>query len=148
MAWLWASSGQRRTCELAITRPDGSRFFAQFEGLAVAAEAETRQLATCRLALLDNTARRQVADTLAASEARFRATFEQSRDGMLLLDNHRFVDVNNAGVWMLRRADRGQVVGHQLAEFWPEHQSSGRRSMDVLADCLSRARQQGWCRLE
>jgi PAS domain S-box-containing protein len=148
VAWLWANPSQRRTCELAITRPDGSRFFAQLEGMAVAAEAETRQLATCRLALLDITTRRQVADALAASEARFRATFEQSRDGMLLLDDYRFVDVNDAGVWMLRRTDRGQVVGHHLAEFWPEHQPNGRRSMDMLTDCLSRARQQGWCRLE
>jgi PAS domain-containing protein len=119
VAWLWASSGQRRTCELAITRPDGSRFLPSSKAWPWRPRPKPGSWPPA--ALLDITARRQVADTLAASEARFRATFEQSRDGILLLDNHRFVDVNDAGVWMLRRADRGQVVGHQLAEFWPEH---------------------------
>jgi signal transduction histidine kinase len=49
---------------------------------------------------------------------------------------------------MLRRADRRQIVGHHMLEFWPEHQPSGRRSLDVLTECMERARNQGWCRLE
>ena len=146
MAWLWAHPGQRKTCELAMTQQDGSPFFAQLEGVAGA--TEQYQPATCRLVLLDITTRRQATNELAASEARFRATFEQSRDGMLLLDDHHFVDINDAGVWMLRCTDRRQVVGHHLAEFWPERQPNGRRSMDLLADCLKRAQQEGWCRIE
>lgn len=145
---LWAAPGERRTCELPLNRPDSTRFFAEFEGVAFPADAATGEPATCRLVLHDITARRQVADELAASEARFRATFEQSRDGMLLLENYHFVDVNEAGVWMLRRTDRRQLVGHPMLEFWPEYQPSGRRSRDVLTDCLERAKNQGWCRLE
>ncbi|RZK56950.1 MAG: PAS domain S-box protein, partial [Hymenobacter sp.] len=145
---LWASPGERLTCELAMCQQDETPFFAQLEGTVAAANPATKQPATGRLVLLDSTARRQAADALAASEARFRATFQQSRDGVLLLEGQHIVDVNDAGVWMLRRADRRQVVGHHLAEFWPEHQPNGRRTLDVLADCLARARAEGWCRLE
>jgi PAS domain S-box-containing protein len=148
LAELWAAPGERRTCELSINRPDDTRFFAELEGVVSAADATTDEPATCRLVLHDITARRLAADELAASEARFRATFQQSRDGMLLLEDHHFVDVNEAGVWMLRRADRRQIVGHHMLEFWPEHQPSGRRSLDVLTECMERARNQGWCRLE
>jgi PAS domain S-box-containing protein len=145
---LWAAPGERRTCELAINRMDNTRFFAQLEGSVSAPQEGTDQVATCHLVLLDVTARRQAADELAASEARFRATFEQSRDGMILIENHRLVDVNEAAVWMMRRTDRRQIVGHHILEFWPEHQPNGRRSLDVLTDCMERAKTQGWCRLE
>ncbi|MGI4864015.1 MAG: PAS domain-containing sensor histidine kinase [Janthinobacterium lividum] len=145
---LWASPGTRLACELAMHQQDETPFFAQLEGAVMAANPATRQPATCRLVLLDSTARRQATEALATSEARFRATFQQSRDGMLLLDEQRFVDVNDAGVWMLRRADRRQVVGHHMTEFWPEHQPNGRRSLDVLTECLARAQADGWCRLE
>ncbi|RYY21532.1 MAG: PAS domain S-box protein [Cytophagaceae bacterium] len=148
LAKLWARPGERLTCELAMRQQDETPFFTQLEGVVTAANPDTRQPATGRLVLLDSTARHQAAASLAASEERFRATFQQSRDGMLLLDDHHFVDVNDAGVWMLRRADPRQVVGHHVAEFWPEHQPSGRRSVDVLTDCMVRARAEGWCRIE
>nr|GFC98471.1 hypothetical protein [Tanacetum cinerariifolium] len=145
---LWAAPGERRTYELALNRFDDTRFFAELEGVVSEADAATGEPAACRLVLHDSTARRRAADQLAASEARFRATFEQSRDGMLLLQDHHFVDINEAGVWMLRRTDRRQIVGRHILEFWPEHQPNGRRSLDVLTDCMDRARTQGWCRLE
>jgi PAS domain S-box-containing protein len=145
---LWAAPGERRTCELRIIRPDETRFFAELEGVAFEADPATGEPTACRLVLHDITARRLAANELAASEARFRATFEQSRDGMLLLEDHHFVDVNEAGVAMLARTDRHQIVGHHMLEFWPEHQPGGRRSLDVLTDCMERALTQGWCRLE
>ncbi|RZK51955.1 MAG: hypothetical protein EOO59_14300, partial [Hymenobacter sp.] len=76
---LWAAPGERLACELAMRQQDETPFFAQLEGVVTAANPDTEQPATCRLVLLDSTARRQAADDLAASEARFRATFQQSR---------------------------------------------------------------------
>ncbi|TVT40611.1 PAS domain S-box protein [Hymenobacter setariae] len=146
LAQLEAAPGQRFSCELAMHRRDESPFVAQVDG--VATTPAPGQDLTYRLVLLDVTASRAARDELARSEARFRATFEQSRDGMLLLDQHHFVDVNDAALWMMRRTHRHQVVGHHVAEFWPEYQPGGRRSMDMLSDCLARARTEGWCRLE
>ena len=148
LAQMWGTPGQRFTCELAMRRQDETPFFARFEGVVTAANTETNQPATGRLVLADSTAGRRAIDELAASEARFRSTFEQSRDGMLLFDKHRFVDINDAGLWLLRRPDRRQVIGHHVSEFWPEHQPNGRRSLDVLTDCMGRAQTQGWCRIE
>jgi PAS domain S-box-containing protein len=148
LARLWAAPGASLSCELAMHRPDGTPFFAQLQGSVVEANPAAGQPTTARLVLVDCTARHQAASTLAASEARFRATFEQSHDGMLLLDNLHFADVNDAGVALLRYADRRQVIGHHLAEFWPEHQPDGRRSLDVLTECTARAQAEGWCRME
>ena len=144
---LAAAPDQRLTCELAMERLDEAPFFAQLEGVATA--GTPGQPCAYRLALLDVTTRRLADIELASNEARFRATFEQSRDGMLLLDDDQhFVDVNEAALWLLRRPHRRQVIGRHLAGFWPEHQPDGRRSMDVLAHCLAKAKAEGWCRLE
>ena len=148
VARMWATPGERFTCELAMRQQDDTPFFAQLEGIVTAANADTNKPATGRLVLADITASRQATKALAASEARFRASFEQSRDGMLLFDEQRFVDINDAGLWLLRRADRSQVIGHHVSEFWPEHQPNGRRSLDVLIDCMARAHANGWCRIE
>jgi PAS domain S-box-containing protein len=147
LARLAAEPDQRLTCELAMRRHDESSFVAQLDGVALAPTPE--QPSTYRLVLFDVTTRRTALDELARSEARFRATFEQSRDGMLLLDDdHLFVDVNDAALWLMSRTNRQQVVGHPIAEFWPEYQPDGRRSMDMLSNCLRRAQTEGWCRLE
>ena len=143
---LAATPDRRLTRELAMSRSDKTPLFAQLEGVATADAPE--QPRTYRLVLLDVTARHQATRELVANEARFRATFEQSRDGMLLLDDQRFVDVNDAAMWLLRLPHRRQIIGRHLAEFWPEHQPDGRRSLDVLTHCLARAKAEGWCRLE
>ncbi|QKG58165.1 PAS domain S-box protein [Hymenobacter sp. BRD128] len=145
---LWAAPGQRQSCELAMRGPHDELFFAQLEGAATSeGDDESLPPSSCRLVLLDVTARRQATDQLAASEARFRATFEQARDGMLLLDGQRFVDINVAGLNLLGISDKRRVVGQPLAAFWPRFQPDGRRSLDMLTHCLHTAQARGWCRL-
>ncbi len=149
MARLWASPGQRFTCELPMRQADDTLFFAQIEGEAVPeGPDESQPPTTCRLVVLDVTARRRATDELAASEARFRATFEQSADGMLLLEGHRLVSLNTAAAHLLGHTSPGQVVGRHLLEFWPEVQPNGRSSREVLNECVARAQLAGWCRLE
>jgi PAS domain S-box-containing protein len=149
IARLWAAPGQRHSCELAMRGPQQQLFYAQLEGVAAAeGNDESHPPTSCRLVLLDVTARRQATDALAASEARFRATFEQTRDGMVLLHDQKFVDINAAGLHLLGLADKDRVLGRPLLSFWPEVQPDGRRSADLLAQCLHTAQSHGWCRLE
>jgi len=144
---LWAAPGRRQSCELAMRGPQDELFYAQLEGVA-SPESDDSEPTSCRLVLLDVTDRRRATDQLEASEARFRATFEQARDGMLLLDNQNFTDLNPVGLRLLGLSDKSQVLGRPLASFWPEFQPDGRRSLDVLTHCLHTAQTQGWCRLE
>ncbi|MGI4740117.1 MAG: PAS domain S-box protein [Janthinobacterium lividum] len=149
MERLWAKPGQRQSCELTLCRADDTVFFAQLEGVALPEGTdESLPPSCCRLVLLDVTARRKATEELATSEARFRATFEQARDGMLLLDNQRIVDLNAAALHLLSYADRSQALGRYLASFWPVRQPDGRHSGEVLAHCLHTAETHGWCRLE
>jgi PAS domain S-box-containing protein len=146
---LWATPGQRQSCELTMHGLQGEPFFAQLEGTATpTSDAEGQPPTSCRLVLLDMTARREATDQLAASEARFRATFEQARDGMVLVEEQRFVDLNAAALNLIGIADKSRVLGRHLQEFWPEVQPDGRRSMDILTQCMHTAQQRGWCRLE
>ena len=149
LARLWAAPGQHQSCELTLRRADDTTFFAQLEGVATAEGSdETLPPTSYRLVLLDVTARRQATDALAGSEARFRATFEQARDGMVLLDGDCFVDLNAAALRLLGHPDKRQVLGRSLLEFWPQAQPNGRPTADLLAQCLHAAQDQGWCRLE
>ncbi|TDN40040.1 PAS domain S-box protein [Hymenobacter sp. UV11] len=149
MGRMWASPGRRQSCELTMRRADETTFFAQFEGVAAPEGAdESLPPSSCRLVLLDVTARRQATEALTTSEARFRATFEQARDGMVLLKDQQVVDLNTAALHLLGYPDKSQVLGRSLAEFWPEQQPNGRRSQEVLTQCLSTAQERGWCRLE
>jgi PAS domain S-box-containing protein len=149
LARLWATPGQRHTIELAMRGARDVPFYAQLEGVTTAeGDDDSQPPNSCRLVLIDVTARRQATDTLAASEARFRATFEQARDGMLLLEDHRFADLNAAAVNLLGIRDKASAVGQHLADFWPELQPDGRRSVDVLTQCMQQAQARGWCRLE
>ena len=146
---VWASPGQRHTCELAMRRAENTPFFAQLEAVATASEPDGAAAPpTCRVAVLDVTARRQAVAELMASEARFRATFEQSRDGMVLLEDHRFVSLNATAAHMLGYPDPRALAGRRLLEFWPERQPDGRRSLDILNKCMDEAHRRGWCRLE
>jgi PAS domain S-box-containing protein len=149
IARLWAAPGQRQSCELTMRGPQDQPFFAQLEGTANPdSDDEGQPPSSCRLVLLDVTARRHATDQLAASEARFRATFEQARDGMVLIDDFRVADANAAALNLLGIVDKGRVLGRHLQEFWPEFQPDGRRSLDLLTTCMHTAQQRGWCRLE
>jgi len=148
LARLWAAPGQRQSCELAMRGPNEAPFFAQLEGVAAPEGPDESQPPTsARLVLLDVTARRRATDELTASEARFRATFEQARDGMLLLDDHGLTDLNTAALRLLGHATKQEVLGRPLEAFWPVLQPDGRRSADLLAECMQAARARGWCRL-
>ncbi|MDO7877474.1 PAS domain S-box protein [Hymenobacter sp. ASUV-10] len=138
-------SADTQYTELELLRDNGRPFFAQLQGLS---RPDAQGRPQCQLVILDIEERRRAADALAASEARFRATFEQSADGMLLLDGPRIVEANRAAARLLQLPNPAALRGQSLARFWPEHQPDGRRSHTLLAECLHQASTTGWSRLE
>ena len=64
-----------------------------------------------------------------ASEAQFRALFEQSPDACFLCDEHVVLECNDAAVQMFRAPDASWLVGHHLAERSPRVSGSEAPSM-------------------
>lgn len=67
----------------------------------------------------DITDRKRAEETLAESEAKYRGLVASAPDGIFVVDTQGgILDVNPAGEALIGR-DRGQIVGHKLAEFIP-----------------------------
>jgi PAS domain S-box-containing protein len=83
----------------------------------------------------DITARVAAEENLRASEARYRALFETTLDGIMLLDkNGRYVDVNESLCHILK-APREQIVGAHLTDFTPpEREEDARRAFNTLTE--------------
>ena len=61
---------------------------------------------------------------------RYRALFENSADAILIIEDDRFVDCNQAAVDMLGYTDKKSLLQCHPSELSPEHQPDGERSVD------------------
>ena len=82
---------------------------------------------------IDITEIRHTQKSLAESEARFRAIFEQSSDAVLLVNNGLIVDCNHIAEKMFASA-RKQLLGKTLLDYSPHYQRGGRPSRVELED--------------
>ncbi|KAA9338595.1 PAS domain S-box protein [Hymenobacter busanensis] len=96
----------------------------------------------------DITARKRAEEALLASETRFRTLFEQSSDGMLLLQDGRYTACNAAALRLIGAERPEQVVGQPVAVCAPECQPDGRLTAEWFADNVRLAQQQGSLRCE
>ena len=84
--------------------------------------------------------RKRTQQALQESEAKHRALFEHSSQGVMLHDEKAFFDVNPAAVRMLGYSNADEVIGHHPAELAPALQPDGQTSSTVaerhMADCL------------
>ncbi len=128
-----------QSCELQLQREDGTFFYAQLEGLR--AEGPTGR--HCRLVVVDVTARRQAAEALAASEARFRRLFADSSDAVVLLQGHQVVDCNEAALRLLGAQHKPQLVGYAVWAHAPAQQPNGQRTVDLFLESIAKATRAG-----
>jgi len=83
----------------------------------------------------DETEKAQAREALAASEARFRKLFEDTKEAMLLIENGVFVDCNLAALEMMRMGSIRQLLNIVPADISPEYQPDGQPS-SLKADAM------------
>jgi PAS domain S-box-containing protein len=85
-----------------------------------------------RASIIDNTERKRAERALRESEAKFRALFEGSSQGVVLHDENGLLEANSAAVRIMRRQCPQQLLGKRPSELAPPQQPNG-ESSDTLA---------------
>ncbi|WP_407279820.1 transporter substrate-binding domain-containing protein [Aromatoleum evansii] len=85
---------------------------------------------------------------LEASEARFRRLFEETQQGVTLIEDGRIVAANKASLKMLRMERLDQVLGRSPADISPVLQPDGQPSAAKAAEIIARTLAEGSSRFE
>jgi PAS domain S-box-containing protein len=102
--------------------------------------AEGRNL--IRASIMDTTERKHAERVIRESEAKFRALFEGSSQGVVLHDENQLLEVNPAAVRILGRQHAYELIGKDPRILAPEFQPNGERSAEMgrrhIEECLKR----------
>jgi PAS domain-containing protein len=94
-----------------------------------------------RAGIIDNTERKRAEDALRVSEAKFRALFEGSSQGVVLRDGNEILEVNTAAVRILGRQGPRELIGkspHALAApLQPNGESSEAIGRKYIEECMT-----------
>ncbi len=101
-----------------------------------------------RASIIDNTERNRAEQALRESEAKFRALFEGSSQGVVLHDENGLLEVNPAAVRILRRQSPEELVGKHPSELAPPFQPNGESSAIMARSCIEECLAQGSARFE
>ena len=82
------------------------------------------------------------------SEAKFRELFEATRDALMILDEERFLDCNQATLDTLRCSSRDDFLGKHPSDLSPPFQPSGRDSRTAADEMIATAMRDGSARFE
>ena len=89
-----------------------------------------------------------VANPTFSSKDTFRLYFEESADGLLLMDDKVFIDCNRAALKLLGYDCKEDIIGKQPALISPEFQPDGRRSTEKAQDLVDTVIREGHLRFE
>ncbi len=96
----------------------------------------------------DTTERKRAEQALGESEEKYRVLFEKSADAILIIDDGKFVDCNQAAVEMLCYASKNEFLNCQPYQLSPPKQVDGRSSLEKADEMMSIALEQGSHRFE
>jgi len=101
-----------------------------------------------RASIIDNTERKRADQALRESEAKFRALFEGSSQGVVLHDENKLLEVNPAAVRIMGRQSREELVGKDPRTMAPPFQPNGERSDVAGARLIEECMTKGSARFE
>ena len=94
-----------------------------------------------RASIIDNSERKRAERALRESEAKFRALFEGSSQGVVLHDENHLIEVNPASVRIMGRKFPEELLGKRPGEMAPPFQPNGERSDTMasryIAECMA-----------
>ncbi|MDO8707073.1 PAS domain S-box protein [Pseudomonas sp.] len=105
------------SCELALQRGDGSRFYAQLDCLRLNKDGEKPVV---RIVLTDITERKNSGDKLAESERHFRAVTESANDAIITAAGAGNILGWNAAAERLFGYTEAEMIGQPLTQLMPE----------------------------
>ncbi len=125
-------------------RKDGSVIDVEVSGLPVVLDGKVCVFNTSR----DISERKRLDEALRLSEQRFRHLFDSSPDPVWIIDQHNFVECNQAAVDMLGYGSREALLDTHPSALSPEFQPDGERSFDKAERMMNIAQQTGFHRFE
>jgi PAS domain S-box-containing protein len=117
-------AGKTPVFEWAHRQPDGELIPTEVCLLRLPAEGQN----LIRASIIDNSERKRAERALRESEAKFRALFESSSQGVVLHDEKELLEVNSAAVRILGRRSSQELLGKHPSEFAPPFQPNGESS--------------------
>src|SRR5215469_15905564 len=119
-----ALAGGTPVFEWTHRQPDGRLIPTEVRLLRLPSEGQN----LIRASIIDNTERKRAERALRESEAKFRALFEGSSQGVVLHDENELLEVNPAAVKIMGRQHAEELIGKNLRELAPIFQPNGERS--------------------
>ncbi len=110
-------------------------------------DSEDKIYAVCGI-LTDITKRKQAEDFLKKSEEKYSTLFNKSADAILLIDDGKFIDCNQAAIDMLRYPDKQTLLDVHPSELSPPIQEDGVESFVKANMMMSLAYETGCHRFE
>lgn len=97
---------------------------------------------------IDITKRMSSEEFLRESEKKYRELFEKSDDAILIIENDKFVDCNDATLRMLKYKNKEDLLYTHPSELSPEFQPNGKSSFEKATEMMDIAIQKGNHRFE